>query len=564
MKRTLWTIIAGILLWSLLWTMAGTGTGVTEDDFRAFVKEYEAKVIPLSKESGLASFNASISGKDEDYEKSSELWLKYRKLHSDPVMFARIEAFRDGGEITDPVLKRELQILYLNTVGNQIDTALLAQITEMETSIEQRFNTFRVKVGDRTMSDNEVDSILRASTDSAELEAVWKASKEIGKVVEADVRKLTKLRNQAARSVGFKNFYDMQLTLSEIDPAELTALFKELDELTHDSYIELKAEMDSALAARLGISVTELRPWHYQNRFAQEAPSIYGVDLSSFYEGKDPVAIATKYFTGIGMSVDSILAHSDLYEKPGKYQHAYSTDIDRHGDSRIVCSIRPNYYWMGTLLHELGHSVYSIYYDPALPWLLRQEAHSFATEAVAQFFGALPANPAWLVSVVGANEDDVTKVSEACARSLRAENLIFSRWSQVVVNFERALSADPDQDLNTLWWDLVEKYQMIPRLPGRNEPDWASKIHIASYPADYHSYLMGLLLTAQFTDALEREVLYTSNTDTIDFANDPRIGEYFIDKVFNPGGLYLWNEMVERSTGSKLSSAAFARALEER
>ena len=105
---------------------------------------------------------------------------------------------------------------------------------------------------------------------------------------------------------------------------------------------------------------------------------------------------------------------------------------------------------------------------------------------------------------------------------------------------------------------------MLPRPEGRNAPDWASKIHIASYPADYHSYLMGLLLTAQFADALGRDVYHTSDTDTLSFANDPRIGEYFIDKVYSPGSLYPWSEMVERATGSKLTSAAFAHELRER
>jgi len=75
---------------------------------------------------------------------------------------------------------------------------------------------------------------------------------------------------------------------------------------------------------------------------------------------------------------------------------------------------------------------------------------------------------------------------------------------------------------------------------------------------------MGLLLASQFTDALGRSVLGTSDPDTLSFANDLRIGEYFIEKVYGPGGLYPWNEMVERATGVKLTSAAFARDLEEK
>ena len=65
--------------------------------------------------------------------------------------------------------------------------------------------------------------------------------------------------------------------------------------------------------------------------------------------------------------------------------------------------------------------------------------------------------------------------------------------------FEKACTRTRNQDLNTLWWDLVERYQLLRRPEGRNEPDWASKIHVALYPAYYHNYLMGQLLASQFS-----------------------------------------------------------------
>ena len=54
-----------------------------------------------------------------------------------------------------------------------------------------------------------------------------------------------------------------------------------------------------------------------------------------------------------------MIARSDLYEKKGKSPHAFCTDIDREGDVRVLANIVPNEYWMGTMLHELGHAVYS-------------------------------------------------------------------------------------------------------------------------------------------------------------------------------------------------------------
>ena len=276
-----------------------------------------------------------------------------------------------------------------------------------------------VRVGDRELSDNQVDSILRNSNNSAELEAVWRASRQIGAEIKIQVIELAKLRNRIAQSLGFADFFEMQLKLGEQEPSEVISLFDQLDTLTREPFRQLKRDIDSALAQQHGIAVERLRPWHYQNRFFQEAPRIYEVNLNSYYQGRDPVALSRDYFAAIGLPVDSILAHSDLYERPGKYQHAQCMDIDREGDVRIICNVRPDYYWMNTMLHELGHAVYDYYCDSTLPWLLRGAAHSLTTEAVANFFGRLASNPHWLVKAVGGTEENGPRVTEHFARTRR-------------------------------------------------------------------------------------------------------------------------------------------------
>ena len=90
---------------------------------------------------------------------------------------------------------------------------------------------------------------------------------------------------------------------------------------------------------------------------------------------------------------------------------------------------------------------------------------------------------------------------------LRYRLLIFSRWCQVMLRFEKGMYENPDQDLNKLWWDLVEKYQMVKRPPDRNAPDYASKIHIVRAPVYYHNYMMGELFASQVHHAIAREVL---------------------------------------------------------
>ena len=54
-----------------------------------------------------------------------------------------------------------------------------------------------------------------------------------------------------------------------------------------------------------------------------------------------------------------------------------------------------------------------------------------------------------------------TQFRAASGKLQRNRLLIFSRWCQVMFRFEKGLYGNPDQDLNRLWWDLVEKYQEI-------------------------------------------------------------------------------------------------------
>ena len=71
---------------------------------------------------------------------------------------------------------------------------------------------------------------------------------------------------------------------------------------------------------------------------------------------------------------------------------------------------------------------------------------------------------------MGVHVSDPAAFDRAGAKMHRAKLLVFSRWCQVMFRFEKALYDNPDQDLNTLWWDLVERYQMVHRPEGRKRP----------------------------------------------------------------------------------------------
>jgi peptidyl-dipeptidase A len=215
---------------------------------------------------------------------------------------------------------------------------------------------------------------------------------------------------------------------------------------------------------------------------------------------------------------------------------------------------------MSTMLHELGHAVYDENIDPALPYSLRQPAHSFTTEAVAIFFERLSKNPIWMQKMLALSDKESTTIQTATREALHNEKLIFSRWSQVMLRFEKALYENPEQDLNQLWWNLVEEYQLIQKPEGRNEPDWATKIHVAIYPVYYYNYQLGGILAAQYLQAITAE-LGLANFQEVDFCNNYQMGQFMIEKIFRPGKKYRWDEFIRRATGENLSSKYFVEQL---
>lgn len=550
-----------ILCFSLVLTVnAQQKKGNMEKELKRFIQHYEAKVVGLSKETSLAYFDATISGKEEDYKKSADLQIKLSKLYCDKKDFAQLKKIKDSNQIKDEILKRELDLLYTAYLSNQGDKKLNEKMINLGSQIEKKFSTYRSELDNKKYTDNEIEEILKTSSDSKQLETAWLASKKIGNVVSGDVIALVKMRNEYARQLGFANFHEMSLQLNEQKPAEIEKLFDELDNLTRATFAKVKGEMDEVLAAKYNVPKDALMPWHYQNRYFQEAPKIYNVDLDKYYKDKDIAELTKNYYKSIGLPIDAMVAKSDLYEKEGKYQHAYCTGIDRVSDVRVVCNIKPNANWMETMLHEFGHANYAgKNIDQSLPWQLKTEAHIFTTEAIAEMFGRFASSPAWLHDNVGISKDEQSKIEEESFKSLRLQQLVFSRWVQVVYRFEKSMYSNPDQDLNKLWWDLAEKYQMIKRPENRNEPDWASKIHIASYPCYYHNYLLGELLASQLLNYINKNVLKNADQKNESFTNKKAVGEYLLKNVFQPGAKYRWDEMIKRATGEELTAKYYSK-----
>ncbi len=433
---------------------------------------------------------------------------------------------------------------------------LLEKMLAMSSKIEMIFQNHRPTLDGKEYSNNDLLEMLEKETDSAKRQKIWEALKQVGGEVDDLVIELAKVRNEAARQLGFENFWEMQIHFQEHDADQLLAIFDELEKTTAPLFAAVKKELDAELAAKFGVPAENLMPWHYDNPFFQQAPPSKDVDPNDFYEGKtkeEIIEIAVNYFKHLGLPYEDVLKNSDMFERPGKNQHAFSIDMDTLGDVRNLCNVKPTAEWMDTVLHEAGHGVYSLGCDRNLPFNLRDAAHIFTTEGVAMLFGAKARDPEWMAQFAGVDAEKAKNAAKALQKQRIREQLIFCRWVIVMVNFEKALyelanQEDAEEKLKTLWWDMVEKYQLLHRPDNRHEGDWAAKPQFGIAPVYYHNYMLGELFAAQLRKSMGTE-------DGAEF------GKVLTEKVFAPGAKYAWPEFVEQATGEKLSPKAFSEEL---
>ena len=554
-----------------------------------FLSRFERRAAPVERAVKEAWWDLATTGTEEAQQELVRAGMEYNRLFADRDEFEMVKGlYEQRGALEDGLLRRQIEVLYRTFAGRQGDEGVLERIEELEAQANAVYGNHRGLVSGKEVGENGIREILRSSEDEALRREAWEASKTVGREVEETVRELARLRNWLAREAGYQDHYHRSLDLQEIDPGELSRIMSDLQSATEAPFRSLKEDLDARLRERFGVGA--VMPWHLSDPFFQsckhdaaafpgsalqgsskgagnggpiprqfsDARAASEVDVDRLFREKDLEALTRKTYDKMGLEVRDVLARSDLYERDGKNQHAFCLSVSREYpyEVRVLANLRPDSYWMDTMLHEFGHAVYDKHINPKLPYLLRTIAHTCTTEAIALMMGSLADDPAWISAVAGVPEAELGEVHDYLTWRDKADRLVFTRWALVMFNFEREFYADPDRDdLNELWWDLVEQLQLVDRPPGRNEPDWAAKIHVAVAPVYYHNYVLGHLIATQLRHHLEERVAGRP------FFMSEAAGRYLLEAVFGPGARNAWEDTVLGATGERLNLDYFVESL---
>ena len=182
----------------------------------------------------------NVEANEENEQRRIERETALSDYLADHDRFAEIEAARASA---NGVARRRLDLLRNGFLPKQMPAAL-ARPDHRARGVGRGalLATSRRGRAAGAVDDNEIKQILRDSDDVEERREAWEASKTVGALVAEDVRELARLRNAAARALGYRDWFALSVATSEMDEEKLFATLDEADRATAEPFARWKAD----------------------------------------------------------------------------------------------------------------------------------------------------------------------------------------------------------------------------------------------------------------------------------------------------------------------------------
>lgn len=485
-----------------------------------------------------------------------------------------------GKELTD-IQQRQLNaILYMAGANPAIAKDIVTAKIKAETAQTKTLFGYDFQLNGKSVSANQIDSILVNTNDLNTRLAAWKASKGVGTKLRDGLIKLRDLRNGSVQALGYLDYFAFQVSDYGMESEEMLELNQRIISEIWPLYRELHTWARYELAKKYEQPVPEMLPAHWlPNRWGQEWSSMINVEGLNFdkaLEEKGVEWIMTEgedFYVSLGYKVlpKSFYAKSSLYPLPEgsqykKNNHASAWHMNLSDDVRSLMSVEPNMRWWGTVLHELGHIYYyQAYSTDKVPILLRGGANRAYHEAIGTLIGLASMQKPFLADKGLAQDGmDVDEIQGLLKEAL--EYIVVMPWaSGVMTEFEYKLYSKDEynpENLNKTWWDLKLKYQGIvpPSKRGEEYCDAASKTHINNDAAQYYDYALANVMLFQFHMHIAKNIL-KQDPHATNYYGSKETG-VFLNKLMAPGATVDWRENLQATMGEEISANAIVEYFE--
>jgi Zn-dependent oligopeptidase len=454
-------------------------------------------------------------------------------------------------------------------MGSERASTLLAELIAMDADLFARRQAYKMHhIGASGRSEEASPAALRSNLASNPDEASRKSSHEALSglerwVLENGFLEIVAKRNELARELGYRDFFDYRLrTNSGMSPEQLFAIFDEFERNTRNTHF---ASMDR-LVSEYGDEV--LQPHNLPFRVRGGA----ALKADAYFPFSKALERWAESFRRLGVSYRGARIEIDLLDRPGKFTTgfcaspvaSYHDDTDGWvpADVRFTSTARPQQAGAGlrginVLFHEAGHAAHFSNVALNSPCF----SHGFAPttpaylEAQAKFFEALPGDPCWIRRY--ARNADGEPMPDEMIRERVESNRAFLAYNErrdlVPTYFEQALYA-MDVAERTTESVLDLERSLTQRMLGVS----SNTVYVLGMPHPiyhdmavyYHGYLLAKMAASQTRAYLTRTLGY--------IVDNPEVGPLLVKHCWSAGNSLTLDQTLRNMTGEGLTSAYLA------
>jgi oligoendopeptidase F len=301
---------------------------------------------------------------------------------------------------------------------------------EEETALAEREAALEIEVGGEPMpyrqsaveQGNEPDAERRAEIERARLEALERELNPLH-------RRALERSHALARELGWQSYREMYTELKQID---LAALERQTARFLDETAAGYRERVEPHVRAQVGFGFERLRrsdlPYFFRAR---------GFD--ALFPAEQIIPALEQTLAGLGIDLRAQAnVHLDLEQRPSKSPRAFCAPVSVPDEVYLVIARHGGRDDYAALFHEAGHTEHYANVDGSLPFEFRYLGDNSVTEGFAFLFEHLTEDPAWLRSVLGAQ--DAERIA-AYTGFTRASKFVFLRRYAAKLSYEMELHA---------------------------------------------------------------------------------------------------------------------------